>query len=582
MKRILALLLAVCMLLCFAACGKDGGEADASVTTGEPVYGGSATFYVNEMYSYFDPSMDENRNYCLWLENLWGMDWSLNDSDVFAYDSNYISYQYYSGQIATDDPIDLNAFLSNGYLTVKIRDDIYFQQKEAPYDVFGGRNLKASDIKYSYDRLLGTGSGWTTPFVCDTVWTELVYMIESVEVVDDYTVNFIFKPEYVTESALSVFIARPINITGPEWDTLTAEQQGDWHYAVGTGPYILDGFEADNYLHFTKNENYYDYDERNPENKLPYIDEITLAYIADSSTVLTQFCSGNLDWFNNANAMLSESELAQLRATAKGYGEIGFAPSFAQSIALKCNFEPFNDIRVRTAVQKAINLEEIFYSYFGNTGEFTIPSMWSGDMADWVSYDDWGDELKQSYAYDPEAAIALLDEVFGGVGSDGFYFTFEVAVDPMSDMDLYILAQTYLAAVHINMQLSACADMGEAMDIAGASDNPKLVSSTIGQYNDIGMAYVFTVSTGPRYSIYDPNTEFDALYEQLQSAATIAEQDTIARQLDEIYAENHWQIVLGAAGSSDFYSSRLKGFTNESMYPHEYLSTMTARLWIVE
>ncbi|MCC8165387.1 MAG: hypothetical protein LIQ31_04375, partial [Planctomycetes bacterium] len=72
---------------------------------------------------------------------------------------------------------------------------------------------------------LGTGSGWAEPFECDTVWTDQLYMIESIEVVDDYTLIFYFNEENVTESALNVFITRPVNITGPEWDTLTTEQQ---------------------------------------------------------------------------------------------------------------------------------------------------------------------------------------------------------------------------------------------------------------------------------------------------------------------------------------------------------------------
>ncbi len=239
-------------------------------------------------------------------------------------------------------------------------------------------------------------------------------------------------------------------------------------------------------------------------------------------------------------------------------------------------------MRVRIAVQKAINLEEIYYTYFGNTGDFVIPSMWSGDMVDWVSYEDWDESLLEEYAYDPEGAIAILDEVFGGVGDDGYYFSFEVSVDGMSDMDLYILAQSYLAAVNIDMKLSASVDMSEAMDIAADSSDERMVSSTIGQYNDIAMAYIFTVSDGPRYTIFDPNEEFDSLFAELQAAPTIAEQNVLAKQRDESYAAIHWQIVLGASGSSDFFSSRIKGYTGESMYQHEYMSTMAARLWIEE
>ncbi len=84
-----------------------------------------------------------------------------------------------------------------------------------------------------------------------------------------------------SEVSLSEFIIAQVNITGPEWDTLTDDQKLDWHYACGTGPYILTEYVADNHYTFAKNENYYDYDERYPENKLPYLD--TIKYEGEST-----------------------------------------------------------------------------------------------------------------------------------------------------------------------------------------------------------------------------------------------------------------------------------------------------------
>ena len=38
-------------------------------------------------------------------------------------------------------------------------------------------------------------------------------------------------------------------------------------------------------MSFVKSENYYDYDERNPENKLPYLDTVKFVEISDSSNI---------------------------------------------------------------------------------------------------------------------------------------------------------------------------------------------------------------------------------------------------------------------------------------------------------
>ncbi len=396
MKKLISLLLALSLLLSLAACGggdsdtpgtdqpeqdgqtnvqpgEDGqdstdpgttpdGESTVRVEEDVPRYGGEVTMYLNEMYTYFDPAMDENKNYCLWLETLWMIDWSINDPEVAAFNSNSIHYTEMAGQIA-ESWDDLDTFLENGYLDVTIRDDIYFQEKEEPYDIYHARQLTAEDVAYSYNRLLGANG--VPQVLCETDWATQLFMLDqerAAEALDAYTVRFYFST--VTESALDIFICRPINIGGPEWDTLTTDQQGDWHYACGTGPYILTDFMADNYLYFTRNENYYCYDERYPENRLPYIDNVRFICLKDTATVATQFLAGDLDWFNNVYANLSDSELAQIRDSGNGV-EMVFVTTDGQGITFKCNQEPWNDINVRRALQKAVNLQEIYNEYYG-------------------------------------------------------------------------------------------------------------------------------------------------------------------------------------------------------------------------
>ncbi len=46
----------------------------------------------------------------------------------------------------------------------------------------------------------------------------------------------------------------------------------DWHHAIGTGPVLLEDFISDGSATLIKNPNYWGYDERNPQNKLPYVD----------------------------------------------------------------------------------------------------------------------------------------------------------------------------------------------------------------------------------------------------------------------------------------------------------------------
>jgi ABC-type oligopeptide transport system substrate-binding subunit len=45
----------------------------------------------------------------------------------------------------------------------------------------------------------------------------------------------------------------------------------DWHSAIGTGPFILKDFIPGYSATLVKNPNYWGNDEKNPNNKLPYI-----------------------------------------------------------------------------------------------------------------------------------------------------------------------------------------------------------------------------------------------------------------------------------------------------------------------
>lgn len=132
-----------------------------------------------------------------------------------------------------------------------------------------------------------------------------------------------------------------------------------------------------------------------PENKLPYIDTINLVYIADSSQILTQAQAGQLDWFGeNGKDVLSLDQISQL--TAADVGTVyPFTSGSPSAIALKVGQEPFSDIRVRQAMQLAIDLEAI-NTFLGNTGEVVVPGLWSTALS-WSTVDEWPDDLKAQF-----------------------------------------------------------------------------------------------------------------------------------------------------------------------------------------
>ena len=69
----------------------------------------------------------------------------------------------------------------------------------------------------------------------------------------------------------------------------------DWHHAIGTGPFILKDFVPGNSATLIKNPNYWGYDERYPQNKLPYVDTVKFLIIPDDATALAAMRAGKID-----------------------------------------------------------------------------------------------------------------------------------------------------------------------------------------------------------------------------------------------------------------------------------------------
>ena len=175
--------------------------------------------------------------------------------------------------------------------TFHIRPGVRWHDK-APMN---GRQLTAHDVEYNFHRILGMGdfaeAGPTAHGGASNLKT---IPWESITATDDATV--VMKLTEPRLSALRFILVDGIGfIMPPE----VIEQHGDvqdWRNLVGTGPFMLTDLVEESSITFTKNPDYWGYDEKYPDNRLPYVDELKFVIIPDAAATYAALRSRTIDW----------------------------------------------------------------------------------------------------------------------------------------------------------------------------------------------------------------------------------------------------------------------------------------------
>ena len=87
------------------------------------------------------------------------------------------------------------------------------------------------------------------------------------------------------------------------------------------------------------------------------------------------------------------------------------------------NKEPFDDLRVRQAMNMSLDHETINATYYKGYGNWEPQGHLSSDFTGWTTpFAEWPEEIKKYWTYDPEGAEALLDAAGHERDADGIRF----------------------------------------------------------------------------------------------------------------------------------------------------------------
>ena len=212
------------------------------------------------------------------------------------------------------------------------------------------------------------------------------HVIESVTAEGDTTVVFTLKrPQspFLKNIAMS-----PFAIASPTAFEASGDKFGD--NPVGTGPFTFAEWKKNDSITIDKNADYWDKD-------LPKLDKVIFRAIPDNSARLNALSTNEIDLADGINPTDTKTvtDNAKLQLFERPSMNVGY-------LGLTNTRPPFDDVKVRQAINHAIDKQSIIDAFFNGGAEIAknpMPPSISG----------YNDDIA-GYEFDPEKAKALLKE----------------------------------------------------------------------------------------------------------------------------------------------------------------------------
>lgn len=237
-----------------------------------------------------------------------------------------------------------------------------------------GEPFTAEDVKYTFDRLLKSE--------LPSEYPPRLAGVESYEVVSPYTFRFkLSGPDSTFPGLLTLIDILCKSVSEEEIPTTP----------VGTGAFKFVEWLPNEQITLQRNENYWKPDE-------PYLDEIVYRPIPDPESRIASLIAGDVD----VDFAVSLKDIPRL-ATTPGIRVERIPGGGISMVYLNLRKKPFDDVRVRQALLYGINREQYNRDFLMGLSRVTNTEI---EITNW-GYNPAVDEM---YKYDPEKAIALLNE----------------------------------------------------------------------------------------------------------------------------------------------------------------------------
>ena len=373
-----------------------------------------------------------------------------------------------SGNNATVEALAESYDVSDDGLTFtfKLRDGIKFHN---------GEPVTADDVLYTVDRMLDPERAGR-----NTEWMDMIK--GAVDVLDGKTESVLDTGFFITDDQnFSIVLEEPYApflamLTTPAWTIVNreagekADEAGggavnslfgsDPAYFTGCGPFVLKEWVLNDHVYMETYPDYY--------RGASQLDGILLKIVGDAETERMMFDNGQIDIFDMDHAI---DQLPNYLATRPD-NIVKKQVLGTSYLSINQNIEPFGDVRVRKALQMALDRDTLCQTLY--YGEAAVPAY--GFFAEGLP----GYTELEPIPYDPEGAKALLKEAGYENGFDMEIVQTSTSAD---DQAINEVIQNAFQQIGINCTITQM-DSGAWYDLRGQGESPMYRTSWTADFND--------------------------------------------------------------------------------------------------
>ena len=453
---------------------------------------------------------------------------SLDPHKAVAAGTREVLYNIFEGLVKPDKDGNLVPAVAASYdisadgtkYTFVLREGVKFHN---------GETVTADDVVYSLNRVAGR---------LETSDPE-VQVVPAFSVISDITAS---KNE-AGKDVITVTLASPnTELIGYFTCNIIPKNYADQaSKPIGTGPFKFESYKPMVGLVMVRNDDYY--------GTKAHLAKVTFSISESTDAAFLQLQAGNIDIF----PYLTVDQAEQLKDQFKI--EVGDM-SLVQGLFLNNAEKPFDDVRVRKAMNYAVDKKEVLQMLNGGYGT----AIGSGVYASFGLYYD--KTLEDAYPHDEAKAKALLAEA--GY-PDGFTFTVKVPSNYVYHVQTAEVLANQLKKVGITMKIEL---IEWATWISDVYKGHKHVSTIVGLDSQLAPSDILKYYVGgsaKNFMNYTSDT-FDAKYKEAMATADTQKKVELYHELQKCLSDDAASVFLQSPSLMVAVNKKLDGYTFYPVY----------------